>query len=226
MIDLDFFDNPDISEVHSDIDFSQGDDLDFPELDNSFLADNIIVPTHIESFVNTDDFHPLQSTVSVEDYINTNPISDITDVSLGNLHNSELTIDNNDIDLHNRGIDNDMDIADNTPLNIDETDLHNYNETHNIIHSDHSQVSFGNAKYTDAEISKLKDDVSKTEYEVSCRRNDVSNWESKVSLNDTKEHHSNGDYDNAIHRLNEAKQRYNDAASRLNSAKVKLNNAT
>jgi len=81
-------------------------------------------------------------------------------------------------------------------------------------------------KYTDAEISKMRDDVSKAEYTVSCRRNDVSNWESKVSLNDTTEHRHNGDYSNAVSKLNDAKQSYNDAVSRFNSAKAKLNNAT
>lgn len=81
-------------------------------------------------------------------------------------------------------------------------------------------------KYTDAEINKMKSDVSRLEYEVSCRKSDVANWESKVSLNNNKEHKANGDYANAVSRLNEAKVRYNNVVDRLNSAKVRLNNAT
>lgn len=99
--------------------------------------------------------------------------------------------------------------------------------THNGFAAEHAnggQVSFGSI-YNDAEVNRMKDDVSKAEYEVSCRKNDVGNWESKVSLNNTKEHVANGDYSYAVSKLNEAKQRYNDAASRLNSAKARLNNA-
>ena len=85
-------------------------------------------------------------------------------------------------------------------------------------------VSFGSS-YSDAEISKMRDDVEKAEYEVLCRKSDVSNWESKVSLNDTPEHRENGDFNHAVSRLNEAKSRYNDAVSQYNRAKSKLNNA-
>lgn len=86
------------------------------------------------------------------------------------------------------------------------------------------EVSFG-ANYSDAEISKMKDDVERAEYEVSCRKSDVSNWESKVSLNDTPEHRKNGDYSHAVDKLNEAKSRYNNAVNRYNNAVSKLNNA-
>ena len=85
-------------------------------------------------------------------------------------------------------------------------------------------VSFG-ANYSDAEISKMKDNVERAEYEVSWRKSDVSNWESRVSLNYTPEHRKNGDYSHAIDKLNEAKSRYNDAVSRYNNAISKLNNA-
>lgn len=94
-----------------------------------------------------------------------------------------------------------------------------------LHHTDSSDISFGSVKYTDAEIDKMEHDVDMAEYEVSCRKSDVSLWESKVSLNNTEEHRANGDYANAISRLNEAKSRYNNAVDRLNSAKSKLNNA-
>ena len=92
------------------------------------------------------------------------------------------------------------------------------------VYTKTKEISF-EGKYTETEISRMRDDVSKAEYEVSCRKNDVSNWESKVSLNDTKAKHENGDYNHAVRRLNEAKQQLNNAVSRLNSAQSKLNNA-
>lgn len=85
--------------------------------------------------------------------------------------------------------------------------------------------SFGSSHYTDAEISKLRDDVKQTEYTMKCRENDVRNWESKVSLNNTKEHIENGDYANALCRLKDAESRYRIAKSAYESAKSKLNNA-
>lgn len=85
--------------------------------------------------------------------------------------------------------------------------------------------SFKGSHYTDAEISKLRDDVNKTEYTMKCRENDVRNWESKVSLNNTKEHIENGDYANALCRLKDAESRYRIAKSAYESAKSKLNNA-
>lgn len=104
--------------------------------------------------------------------------------------------------------------------NITELDVGILDESDN--HAD--EVSFG-ANYSDAEISKMKDDVERAEYEVSCRKSDVSNWESKVSLNDTPEHRKNGDYNHAVDKLNEAKSRYNNAVNRYNNAVSKLNNA-
>lgn len=89
-----------------------------------------------------------------------------------------------------------------------------------------AEPSFGGAHYTDAEIDKMKREVSSAENILNNRKSDVSNWEQKVSLNDTKSHKANGDYDHAVDRLNEAKSRYNDALDKLNSAKEKLNNAT
>lgn len=90
---------------------------------------------------------------------------------------------------------------------------------------DAHEVSFGSSIYTDAEIDKMEHDVDMARSEMNARKNDVSNWESKVSLNDTKEHRANGDYENAVRHLNEAKSRYNYAADRYNSAVSKLNNA-
>ncbi len=86
-------------------------------------------------------------------------------------------------------------------------------------------TTFVGVKYTDAEIDRMESDVDMAQSEVSARRADVLNWESKVSLNDTKEHRANGDYANAVNRLNEAKSRYNTALDRLNDAQRKLNNA-
>lgn len=91
-------------------------------------------------------------------------------------------------------------------------------------HPDSSQIHFG-AKYTDAEIDKMKTDINMAAHEVSCRKSDVELWESKVSLNNTKEHRENGDYANAESRLNEAKSKYNSALDRLHDAKTRLNNA-
>lgn len=104
--------------------------------------------------------------------------------------------------------------------NITELDVGILDESDNHA----GEVSFG-ANYSDAEISKMKDDVERAEYEVSCRKSDVSNWESKVSLNDTPEHRKNGDYNHAVDKLNEAKSRYNNAVNRYNNAVSKLNNA-
>lgn len=88
----------------------------------------------------------------------------------------------------------------------------------------HSEISFG-AKYSDAEIQKMESDVDMAEHEMKCRENDMNNWRSKVSLNDTKEHRANGDYDNAANHYNEARVKYNSAVDKYNSALSKLNNA-
>lgn len=88
-----------------------------------------------------------------------------------------------------------------------------------------NEPSFQGSGYTDAEISKLKDEVSRTKYEMDCRQGDVNSWESKVSLNNTKEHIANGDYNNAAKHLNEAKSKLSTAKSAYESAKSKLNNA-
>lgn len=87
------------------------------------------------------------------------------------------------------------------------------------------EPSFEGSHYTDAEISKLRSEVSRTEHEMNSRQGDVREWESKVSLNNTKEHIANGDYDNAVRHLNEAKSRLSTARSAYESAKSKLNNA-
>lgn len=85
-------------------------------------------------------------------------------------------------------------------------------------------ISF-TGKYSDAEIDKMEHEVDMARCEMNARKNDVNNWESKVSLNDTKEHRANGDYENAFRHLNEAKSRYNYAVHRYNSAVSTLNNA-
>lgn len=87
------------------------------------------------------------------------------------------------------------------------------------------EPTFMGAKYTDAEIDRLRSDVSSAEYEMNCRKHDVSEWESKVSLNNTKEKIASGEYENAVKHLNEAKSRYNAAKAAFDSAKSKLNNA-
>lgn len=95
----------------------------------------------------------------------------------------------------------------------------------NEVHNNNGYVpSFECAHYTEVEISKLRSDVSRFEYELKCRENEVGSWESKVSLNNTKEHIANGDYDNALSRLNEAKSKLSSARSAYESAKSKLNN--
>lgn len=80
-------------------------------------------------------------------------------------------------------------------------------------------------KYSAEEIDKMEHDVDMALSEMNARKNDVNNWKSKVSLNDTREHRANGDYENAVRHLNEAISRYNNAADEYNSAKRKLNNA-
>lgn len=95
-------------------------------------------------------------------------------------------------------------------------------ESHN--ESNHSEISFG-SKYSDSEIQKMESDVDMAEHEMKCRESDMNNWRSKVSLNDTKEHRANGDYDNAVRHFNDAQSKYNSAVSRYNSALSKLNNA-
>ena len=82
-------------------------------------------------------------------------------------------------------------------------------------------ISF-TGKYSDAEIDKMKHDVDIARSEMVARKNDVDNWKTKVSLNDTKEHHANGDYENTVRHLNDAKNRYNYAVDRYNSALSKL----
>lgn len=98
-------------------------------------------------------------------------------------------------------------------------------ESEKILQSHSSDISFNSAHYTDAEIDKMKHDVDMVKHEMNSRKSVVSNWESKVSLNNTKEHRLNGDYDDAVRHLNEAKSQYNDAVSRYNSAISRLNNA-
>lgn len=90
--------------------------------------------------------------------------------------------------------------------------------------SDHSEISFG-SKYSESEIQKMESDVDMAEHEMKCRESDMNNWRSKVSLNDTKEHRANGDYDNAVRHFNDAQSKYNSAVSRYNNALSKLNNA-
>ena len=92
-------------------------------------------------------------------------------------------------------------------------------------HMNNLQIAFEGNEYTDAEIDKMESDVNMAQSEVNARRADESNWETKVSLNNTKEHRENGDYANALSRLNEAKSRYNTAVDRLNDAQSKLRNA-
>lgn len=87
------------------------------------------------------------------------------------------------------------------------------------------EVSFLGAKYTDAEISRMRSDVEHAEYVVKCRANDVHNCEVKVSLCNTKEKILNGDYESAVRRLQEAQTSYNYAVEAFNKAKSKLNHA-
>lgn len=87
------------------------------------------------------------------------------------------------------------------------------------------ESSFLGSKYTDAEIDRMRSDISSAEYEMKCREHDVNEWESKVSLNNTKEKIANGDYAAAVSRLNEAKSRYNAAKVAFDHAKSRLNNA-
>ena len=101
-------------------------------------------------------------------------------------------------------------------------DYYSDSDLHNA--TPHNDISFG-AKYSDAEIQKMESDVDMAEHEMKCRENDMNNWRSKVSLNDTKEHRANGDYDNAVRHFNEAQSKYNTAVGRYNSALSKLNNA-
>lgn len=89
-----------------------------------------------------------------------------------------------------------------------------------------SEPSFTGANYTDAEISRMRSDVEHARYEMKCREDDVHNWEAKVSLNNTKEKIANGDYANAVSRLNEAKTRLSNATREYNNAVSKLNQAT
>ena len=99
-----------------------------------------------------------------------------------------------------------------------------YDETQvSQVHGAH-EPSFMGLKYTDAEISRMRDDISCAEYEMKCREHDVSEWVTKVSFNNTKEKIARGDYEDVVKCLNEAKTRYNNARSTYNSAKSKLNN--
>jgi hypothetical protein len=139
---FDTFDNTDISEDTPDIDSSINDVPDIPEMDTPVLENDTFAYT--ESFANTNDFFSLQSTVNIEDYVNTNSISENAGFSLGGLQNSELTIDNNDVALRNPEIeiDNDILAVDNTPLSVDNTDLSIDNEIDDS-RIDNSQISFG-----------------------------------------------------------------------------------
>lgn len=87
------------------------------------------------------------------------------------------------------------------------------------------ELSFGSSQYSKEEIDSMRSEVDRTEYAMKCRKDDVSNWESKVSILDNPDAHKNGDYANAVNRLNEAKSRYNAAADAYNQAKSRLNNA-
>ena len=106
--------------------------------------------------------------------------------------------------------------------NLSSDDFHT--ESDEFSSAPHSDISFG-SKYSDAEIQKMESDLDMAEHEMKCRENDMNNWRSKVSLNDTKEHRANGDYDNAVRHFNDAQSKYNSAVSRYNNALSKLNNA-
>ncbi len=80
-------------------------------------------------------------------------------------------------------------------------------------------------KYSDTEISRLKDEVQKCEYEVNLLASKVHSHENMVNNADTKNGHENGNYANEVSQLNRIKSEYNDAIDRLNSAKSKLNEA-
>lgn len=86
------------------------------------------------------------------------------------------------------------------------------------------QVSFTGI-YSESEIEKFEHDVEMAYSKVKSSESEVSNWKSKVSLLNTKAGHSNGDYENAVRRLNEAESHYNDAVDEHNRAKSRLNNA-
>lgn len=109
-------------------------------------------------------------------------------------------------------------MLDDPELTLEDSDSDTYSST------PHAEISFG-AKYSDAEIQKMESDVNMAEHEMKCREDDLLNWRSKVSLNDTKEHHDNGDYDNAVSHYNEALSRYNAAVNNYNKTLSILNNA-
>ncbi|MDR0505724.1 MAG: hypothetical protein LBH32_02745 [Dysgonamonadaceae bacterium] len=90
-------------------------------------------------------------------------------------------------------------------LNVDSPELSNSH-----------QVAF-TGKYTDAEINKLRENVSKYEYEVSNLKQKVHHWENCYGLS-----HSSGD----LSKLNSAKSELNNALSNLKDAKSKLSYAT
>ena len=128
--------------------------------------------------------------------------------------------DNNDItsiDLHSE--------TDETVFDNKEDDEFLDEVMNDVRNKNGYEPSFEGSHYTDAEISKLRSEVSRTEYEMKCRQDDVREWESKVSLNNTKEHIAHGDYENALNHLNEAKRKLSNAKSAYESAKSKLNSA-
>lgn len=114
--------------------------------------------------------------------------------------------------------------AESEDMALDNGDEEFLDEVMNEVHSTSKDPSFGSI-YTNSEINKMKEDVSNAEYIMKCRKEDVKLWESKTSLNDTKEHIKNGDYENALRHLDKAKREYQDAKYAFEKAKSKLNNA-
>ncbi len=101
----------------------------------------------------------------------------------------------------------------------------NGNETNNSsdssVNNYTENVSF-TGKYSDAEISKSKENVNSCTYNVETLIREVHHQENLVSLSDTQTGHENGSYDYEVKRLNDIKGKYNDAVDELEEAKSKL----
>lgn len=135
---------------------------------------------------------------------------------------SSLDFDSLD-DFMDDGMDSDMDLAGDLDISSDDdlfADADFDKDT-----QDNSQVSF-TGKYSQEEIKRFEKGVSDAKSLEKTCQNEVNNLTSKLTLNDTKDHHENGDYDYILSKLKKAKQSLNEAKSKVKAAESLLNEAT
>ncbi len=213
MVDWDFID--DSYEEFEQIQHNVENEIDSETYDASFVSmvecvDDLTYITHIEHMSNICNLLESQDCVcQMERMTNPNECSNELEIS-----HSEVSIEE---DLYAS-----KEFSPFQAIEFASEELSHENDC--LDFSSLKQVSFTGI-YSESEIEKFEHDVEMAYSKVKSCESEVSNWRSKVSLLNTKAGHSNGDYENAVRRLDEAESHYNDAVDEHNRAKSRLNNA-